>query len=278
MALPDFQSFVMLPINPSIKGRVAPKHLITAIVGITLLCVSLSAQTDNQAQTSPQIVAHGQGQSLKDSTIIALRAQIEIMQHYDNRLIATVYWALGFTGVLLTLIVGLGWYTNFRIYKSDLESAKTELGGLFKDSSRKLRKELNQEFDNFKQRDRTEKKAFAENTSADIKYQIKPIDTELRRLDIELLSLEAKFYEEKGSYGIALILYIILLEKSIDSESEYALNSYLEKIREQLDLIKTVDIEEETKLSKQLSRLASDYQTVVDNIKILITKKIAPLQ
>src|SRR6266581_4289412 len=71
---------------------------------------------------APTHLAH-----VPDSTLIALRAQLELMRSFQDSLLSTVYWSLGVLLVIVAVLVGFGWFANFRVYQRDLEGLKREL-------------------------------------------------------------------------------------------------------------------------------------------------------
>src|SRR6266566_7550202 len=62
-----------------------------------------------------------------DSVLVALRAQLELTRSFQADLLSTVYWSLGVVLVIVVLLVGFGWFANFRVYQRDLEGLKREL-------------------------------------------------------------------------------------------------------------------------------------------------------
>ena len=75
-----------------------------------------------------------------DSTLIALRAQLETMRSYDDRLISTVYYTLSALGAVALLLVGFGWWTNFRLYEREREALQQALKAQISDEVEKARK------------------------------------------------------------------------------------------------------------------------------------------
>lgn len=67
-----------------------------------------------------------------------LEAQLKVMKEYHGSLLDTVYWALAGVLVLVSLLLGFGWFANFKIYERDKDAlrkelkahAETELAGL----------------------------------------------------------------------------------------------------------------------------------------------------
>lgn len=93
------------------------------IVASSLLWVTLVSYAQAQA---PGPISSPTPPTQNNEEAIALKAQVELMRHYDQRLLNTVYWALGGMGAVVLLVVGLGWYTNFRLYKRDVEDLKKD--------------------------------------------------------------------------------------------------------------------------------------------------------
>ena len=78
--------------------------------------------------------ANGQTVTRADSTLATdtqsqelLQAQIEVMREYDQKLLDTVYWSLGVIGGIAVLLLGFGWFVNFKVYERDKRSMQQEL-------------------------------------------------------------------------------------------------------------------------------------------------------
>lgn len=73
------------------------------------------------------INGNGQGSTSSDAEVAALRAQIELMRQYDQRLVETVYWGLGSIITVAIALVGFGAFANFRLYERDRLALHQEL-------------------------------------------------------------------------------------------------------------------------------------------------------
>ncbi|WP_313442759.1 hypothetical protein [Stenotrophomonas sp.] len=62
--------------------------------------------------------------------VALLRAQLQYSKDFQDSLLSTVYWALGGTFVLVGLLLGFGWFANFKVYERDKIAMKTELEAL----------------------------------------------------------------------------------------------------------------------------------------------------
>ncbi len=56
-----------------------------------------------------------------------LKAQLEVIRDYDQRLLATVYASLGGVFLLVVLVGGLNWFTNYRLYERERDSLRQSL-------------------------------------------------------------------------------------------------------------------------------------------------------
>lgn len=64
-----------------------------------------------------------------DPVVAQLRTQIDVMERYNDQLLATVYWSLGVLVTIAGVLIGFGWFANFRIYQRDKASLSAELAG-----------------------------------------------------------------------------------------------------------------------------------------------------
>lgn len=62
-----------------------------------------------------------------DSTLLILRTQLETTQGFQSDLLQTVYWALGGVFVLVGLLLAVGWYANFKVYRRDLDLMRDDI-------------------------------------------------------------------------------------------------------------------------------------------------------
>ncbi len=65
--------------------------------------------------------------SEQDKLIVELKAQNELLKDYQQHLLETVYFSLGGLGVLVSLLLGYSWFTNFKIYERDKASLVNDL-------------------------------------------------------------------------------------------------------------------------------------------------------
>src|SRR5437773_302723 len=92
--------------------------LLSALLTAALLQGSPS-RVPPQAVTSPPVN--------RDSVLVALRAQISIMERSEDRLLSTVLWSLGAIAGLGLLLLGFSWFLNFKVYERDKSLMRDEL-------------------------------------------------------------------------------------------------------------------------------------------------------
>src|SRR6266849_9833581 len=84
-------------------------------IAVLCLCVTAIQGSPPRADVpSPTEVKQTQaGSQSPNEEVQALRAQLEVMRRYDDRILSTVYWSLGTVVLLAVLLYGFSWYTNF---------------------------------------------------------------------------------------------------------------------------------------------------------------------
>lgn len=118
-----------------------------SVIGIIALLVILMipaldtfAQDVTNQSPSPSPAATASAPSVQESPketketreteVAALRAQLELSRQFHESILDTVYWALGGTFVLVGLLLGFGWFANFKVYERDKAAMKAELEAL----------------------------------------------------------------------------------------------------------------------------------------------------
>lgn len=77
-----------------------------------------------------------------DSLVIALQSQIAVMETANDRLLSTVHWSLGTIATVGLVLLGFGWFANFRVYERDKAAMQQELRGFLAEQMATTRAEL----------------------------------------------------------------------------------------------------------------------------------------
>lgn len=80
----------------------------------------VAASSPDQTKDLPELVA-------AKEQIRQLQTQVQVMKDYHGSLLDTVYWALGGVFVVVSLILGFGWFANFKVYERDKQTLREEL-------------------------------------------------------------------------------------------------------------------------------------------------------
>jgi hypothetical protein len=183
-------------------------RITTFVVWALWLSLSLHAQSPSPTPTvAPSQAVSESNQPTASDEVIILRAQLETMRQYDQRLLETVYWSLASIGAIVLLIVGLGWYTNFRLYKREISDIKRDVQiALRADMVAAARDAANSALSDFK------------------------------KMQYQLLKIEAEKHEKDGYKGNAIFTYARMIEVA----QSYAPELYVPEILdEMLRLLKT---------------------------------------
>ncbi len=59
--------------------------------------------------------------------VALLKAQLEDSRKFQEQLLSTVHWSLGTLATVVALLVGFGWFANFRMYERDKAALERDL-------------------------------------------------------------------------------------------------------------------------------------------------------
>ena len=71
--------------------------------------------------------AHSVVEATRQDEIKLLKAELQIVEGYQDKILSTVYWSLGTLAAIAVLLVGFGWFANFRVYERDKKALSQEL-------------------------------------------------------------------------------------------------------------------------------------------------------
>ena len=202
-----------------------------------------------------------------DPEVVALKAQLEVMRAYDDRLLETVYWALGTTVSILLGLVVFGWFTNFRVYERDKQAIREDLQLFVREELSKIQKGLQDEAN---QRYQT----IINSAQEAIKAEVVPLMgqiKDLRKLIFEIryrMTIEEAKREEEKSKLRALDYYVLAIELTQELSPAYyneplkELQQLLENWKEPLPPPPIIN-----QVKDALSKIPKEFKTEIEAIQ-----------
>jgi len=188
---------------------------------LLVLCISTDARAPSPTPSPASVASVSAPQSQPDAEVIALRAQLELMRQYDQRLLNTVYYALTALGGVVVLVLGLGWYTNFRLYKHDIDVLRQELKVLLNEEVNKFRQELKNEVDEHREPLTAASREAVNAGTAELREEITKIGYGLTHVEFAMRIREARDREGKNDFEGAIHGYLLILKDTLSYEEDF---------------------------------------------------------
>ncbi|MEL7834275.1 hypothetical protein [Fodinibius sp. Rm-B-1B1-1] len=239
----------------------------------------------SQSSDSTKVAENFQAQKIQ-----VLEKELETTQKYLDEITDTVYWSLGVLVTIAGLLVGFGWFSNFKVYERDKKALRNELKSLLNQESQELESSLNNRFSEVSNNISENVKEFRENIrnhaeetikeeSETLKQKVKSLNNSieyLKRLNkqrkLESYKAERRYWELKEVEQNEMSLYRQILKLAIELNDETEISYALQGIRELYK--KGIDSGPafEPVLMKLLENLPSKYSEEVASIKSMIRK------
>jgi hypothetical protein len=170
--------------------------------------------------------------------VVILKAQLQTIREYDQKLLDSVHWSQGIVGGVALLLVGFSWFTNSRIYERDKAALTQELEGKLQSQLSLIRTEL-------EANQKTASKEILEKTTApllavqkDLEGKIQNVVNGQSQLDKRIVSSnswseynkkqsEAYYWELTKVKGNELNCYATMLNIAIELNSEICISTCL---------------------------------------------------
>lgn len=143
------------------------------------------------------------GQNNISPEVVVLRAQLELAEKYQDRIIATVYWSLGTLCAIFLALIGFGWLANFKIYDRDraaLSKEMTEAVSLQLSNSTKL---MMADFEIWKQDAVDSLESAIANSNKNLSKENLRLRRYAEQLEISISRLQAELWISKKMHGNA---------------------------------------------------------------------------
>jgi hypothetical protein len=223
-------------------------------IQLVLFAISLTSCINAQTQTPPPAgTPTSQVESQQSPEVIALRAQLDLMRQFDDRLLSTVYWSLGGMITIVVLIAGFSWFANNRLHEKDKAILRQELESIIREEMSKARAEL----------------AKAAREAA--KSELNTLSEDIKFIKFELLETEANQWESKGVYANVLTTSRQMLDAIKDiGWPTFRVAKALEVMRTALKAGAKPSAREASEITVILDQLPTEYSVDVENLRSLI--------
>ncbi|MBK8465763.1 MAG: hypothetical protein IPL32_08025 [Chloracidobacterium sp.] len=223
-------------------------RVVTITISVFIGGILISGQSNSEAQlpSNNNITSNSNIESIE-----VLRAQRDLMSRYDQRLLDTVYYALGGLATTILVVITLGWISNFRVYKNDLNEMK---------------RELRDEVANIKASMGDVAKTAGEQA---VKASLRDIE----KLKFEFLKFEAEKWERDKVYGLALGTYSEMLPLAVSILAKLHVPNTLQNM---IRILRDHEFETHsfnvTDIVEKLNALPIDFAMDVEAVKTLLSE------
>lgn len=243
--------------------------------------------TSKPAETAPTSGSMKVGLDTNDE-VIALRAQLELMHQYDQRLLRTVYWSLTVVVTLVLALITIIGFLNLRVYDRDKAALRQELMGLLREEFAKSEQALRKSLIDFEEEQRTRAGRNYEQLAGSIKETVEPllrpvtqdIDTLRQRvMEIEYKRAKDEFsaWMETPVYGNALTSSLEILQIAMQFNWDWRISQALSYLKRALDaILKTKqsipDAEDAKNVSEAIDKLPIGFSNDAQNLRELLRR------
>ena len=201
-------------------------ELTLLIIGILsiLAFIGKAQKPSNEILVQKQSAQDASAPSSTDlTTITVLRTQIEVMQKYDERLLSVVYWSLSGVFLLVILVGGINWFTNYRVYERERDILRDEvlaastrniesLNALFERLKEDDQRRLDDEFKTQRNEMHEVVSNSAKSVRARIREDIEDLKNQMLDAQMKSLTFQAENYQMADKKFLAFRTWIEYLE------------------------------------------------------------------
>lgn len=219
--------------------------------------------------------------SSQGELVTALKAQIEVMRSYDQRILATVYWSLGGLLTIAALLIGFGWFANFRVYERDKNALAQELRGQIIADTAKQRSEiekvLGEAVTRLEERVREATKQQIDELSQEIKGVQKELSWEAAQLRYDVLTFQMREWMHQKNLVNALRIQTKKLAVALGIGDHFRIGDTLDEI---VTTVRRISEEQPTlppeandlgELHELLRRVGPEFSVSVEQARKLLS-------
>jgi hypothetical protein len=247
-------------------------HLAFFFLLLSLGSVDLAS---SQTSSPPKTVASPRS---FDSTVVALRAQNAIIREYQQDLLTTVYWSLGGLGVIAGLLLGFGWFANFRIYERDKAALRQDILGVLREEVAKEHtmiaaalsksdEHLRSRLDEISAAASEAAESAAKSVEGRLQMLREHIDRRLTDIELDVTELEADQWAAQKVFTNELRAAVKMVRLAQKLDQEWQISRGLDRVHQSLKSGADPDADLSRSVVAMLDSLPPSYSTEVDTLK-----------
>lgn len=220
--------------------------------------------------TAPSGEAIGSKQVPGQAEVAVLRAQLETSERYQDRLINTVYWALGTLCAVFLALIGFGWFANFRIYDRDRAALSKELREAVQAELLDIRRELGTELQQWENDAKESVEAATAKMHKNAQGELHSLQRQVQQLEMEIARLQAEVWSAKKLHGNAFSALIRAAEIGRRIDQDWQVNRSVDQIEKMILSMDGVFSSDLQKVSGFLNELGRSDSLEVQRLRDLL--------
>ena len=221
------------------------------IVFIMLIIIPLNM--DLYAQDTADIVSNIQE--------VQPQSNLDLMLHYDQKLINTFFWSLA----ILAALFGLNWFVNFRMYARDKDAIKEELESFIEKQLTELKMEIRND-------NKTTIENSVEQSVAGFNYRIDDLEIDMLEIQHKFADIEYKSDDRQKTNMGKLLSLLTMLNFSIKLNRDRQMADELEAVYKILEEDEPILPDQLLDIQKTLSKLPDKFNTQKEKISKAMMK------
>jgi hypothetical protein len=234
--------------------------MLALAIGINLQGPALYSQPQTGMVVESASNQQQSSQAGRDALVAVQAKEIELIREFQGDLLTTVYWALGGTFALTTLLLGFGWFLNFRVYERDKNALHDELLGVLRQEQAKLREELKAE-------NEASRKSALEAAKSANDMAVRTLQREVSDLKLASVRERVERHKEKNAPGMVITHGIDWLELALKVDALHDVSPALETLIDAIADGGKLFGSELTELTTLLSKVPEQHEVLRERLR-----------
>jgi len=236
---------------------------------LTLMVSGICAQGSESTKQPPVPEASVNDQELlvAKQQVKLLQAQLDVTHRYQDSMVNTVYWALGGVFLIASVLVGFGWFANFKVYERDRDAMKSEIQSFLSSKVKDLDIAISAKASELSDGVSTKIESAVENSENSTLIRMEQLSR--RIFDIELVK-ELERVTGADTPSMALTYALSALELCIENDSS-ELPEIIQIMIQKIDAGGKLTAKEIVRVNRLLDAIQQEYRALSERLRAKIS-------